>query len=115
MDKQGIVKKISDNIEQAAKLVEEALSLGKENGVPVHLDKVGITEDMWYVDPVEYREQYILENYGQYNSTTYEYDPVELTEEQLQEVNDQMKEIEETGGYHDDYKVVGWMSSSTNC
>lgn len=114
MDKEQATRIISNYLEKAQKLIEEALTLGRVHGVEVRLEKLGITENMWYVDEVEYREQYIEDNYSTYNEATGEYD-TNLTPEEEAEVERHMQAIRDDGGYDGSYKVLGWMSSSTNC
>lgn len=110
-----VVARISDLLEQAKNLTEDALNLGREHGVPVDLDALGISEDMWYVDEISYRNDYIQNNYSNYNTDTHDYDVPELTPEQLAEIEEHMTAVRESGGYDDNYKVLGWMNSSTNC
>lgn len=115
---QEIVTKISNNLQEANKLIEEALTLGKEHGIPVDLGSLAHMSDdgMWYVDEAEYRQEYIIDNYGVYNVETSEYDTPELTPKQLAEVEEHMAGVREDGGYGPyGQKVLGWMSSSTNC
>lgn len=112
---QKVAARIAELLETARLASEEAMSLGKQHNVPVNLGSIGITEDMWYVDPAEYRQQYIEENILELDDN---FNPIEreLTTEETQQVNDYMVEVENSGGY-DDYgnKILGWMSSSTNC
>ncbi len=115
MTEQEVVARIAELIEQARVATEEALNLGREHSVPVELGKIGITEDMWYVDEANYRQEYIADNYS-YNPDTGAYmDEVILTPEQELEVEEHMQNVRDEGGYDNGYKVLGWMSSSTNC
>ncbi len=118
MNQQEAVEKVSNLLDEGRKLIEEALTLGREYGVPVDLTQTGVGngDDMWYVDEATYRQEYIQENYYDYDSETYNYIPRELTPEEKAEVETRMNELRDNGGFSDDgYKVLGWMSSSTNC
>lgn len=101
MDKQQITKIIADNLESARILIEQALNLGQQHGIPVDLTRTGVArnDDVWYTDPLEKLEE-MKEEYG------------EDSEEYLS-----FKQRVEEGDPFDDYgyKQWGWMSSSTNC
>jgi hypothetical protein len=112
MNQQEATRLISNLLETAKNSVEAALTLGRENNVPVDLNIVGLggADDMWYVSEHDYRQEleqeYAWENGGPDQP---------LTEEQEQQVEERLQAIRDGGGYDNGYKVLGWMSSSTNC
>lgn len=100
MNEQEATQTISDNLETAKRLIDEALTLGREFDVPVNLNKTGLgSSEMWYTDPRDYLDD-VKNDYGE-DSDEYR----------------RAKELVDEGYAYDDngYQVWGWMSSSTNC
>lgn len=110
MEQQEATRLISNLLETAKNSVEAALTLGRENDVPVDLNIVGLggADDMWYVSEHDYREELLDE-------LKYEYPDGDIPQERLDEVEERVQSIRDEGGYDNGYKVLGWMSSSTNC
>jgi hypothetical protein len=119
MTPQEATMTVSNLLESARTAIESAMSLGKEYGIPVNLNKIGGSidaSDMWYVAEEEHRQEYIRDNFLEYDVTSGNYIQRELTEEEKKEIEEYMQNLRDCGGY-DSYgtKVLGWMSSSTNC